>query len=204
MLRSSTKSPRVSNLIEEKLGPPSILISNAASPIHGRPLLEESEKSVLTPVQATQTLSVNALSHFNLLHACLPHLTTRPNGAHIVTISSVLAHLAPARLADYTASKSAISTLHYSLSYEIATHPSSDVRSKIKTLLVETGQIETGLFADMSLPWYANFFGPVLDAKDVASEIIRVVGRGEGGVVRMPAYARGCRDGLVCRVAGGV
>ena len=51
--------------------------------------------------------------------------------------------------------------------------------------------MDTNLFGPhTTLPWYANFFGPVLEAKDVAMEIVRVVERGEGGVVRMPFYAK--------------
>jgi hypothetical protein len=61
----------------------------------------------------------------------------------------------------------------------------------VKTLLVETGQIKTELFADKtSLPSYAEFFGPVLDAKDIAKEIVKTIERGDGGVLRMPFYAK--------------
>lgn len=42
----------------------------------------------------------------------------------------------------------------------------------------------------MNLPWYANFFGPVLDTKDVADEIVKRIWMGQGGVLRMPFYAR--------------
>ena len=51
--------------------------------------------------------------------------------------------------------------------------------------------MNTNLFGPYTtLPWYANFFGPILEAKDVAMEIVRVVERGEGGVIRMPFYAK--------------
>ena len=61
----------------------------------------------------------------------------------------------------------------------------------MKTLLVETGQLDTQLFANKtSLPFYAHFFGPVLEAKDVAKEIVKMIERGDGGVVRMPFYAK--------------
>ncbi|RMZ79541.1 hypothetical protein DV737_g3353, partial [Chaetothyriales sp. CBS 132003] len=146
----------------------------------------------LAPEQASKTFQVNTLGHFNLLHACLPHLlhsaTATGTGAHVVTISSVLAQLAPASLADYAASKAAASAIHHSLVHELAS--SSSPKNLMKTVLVETGQLDTALFANVThLPWYANFFAPVLDAKDVADAIIGVVSRGESGVVRMPLYA---------------
>ena len=51
--------------------------------------------------------------------------------------------------------------------------------------------MDTNLFGSLTtLPWYAKFFGPILEAKDVAMEIVRVVERGERGVVRMPFYAK--------------
>ena len=60
----------------------------------------------------------------------------------------------------------------------------------MKTILVETGQIDTPLFSGVNLPWYAHFFGPVLDSKDIAREIIRVIDRGDSWRVRMPFYAK--------------
>ena len=74
----------------------------------------------------------------------------------------------------------------------------------MKTLLVETGQIDTALFAGVTLPWYANFVGPVLESKDVAREIIGIVGRGEGGVLRMPVYAKVVGSAAWAMIPGGL
>ena len=74
----------------------------------------------------------------------------------------------------------------------------------MKTLLVETGQIDTALFEGVKLPWYANFFGPVLDSKDVAREIINIIGRGESGVLRMPFYAKIVASPLWAMIPGGL
>ncbi|RMZ80019.1 hypothetical protein DV738_g3033, partial [Chaetothyriales sp. CBS 135597] len=162
---------RAVDAVVARLGRPTVLVNNAAA-------------------GASTTLQVNTLGHVNLLHACLPHLLQAAAGAHVVTISSVLAHLRPARLADYAASKAAASAIHHTLAHEIAASRDGSSAALIKTLLVETGQLDTPLFADVTrLPWYANFFAPVLDPKDVADAIIRVVSRGEGGVLRMPLYA---------------
>jgi len=145
----------------------------------------------LSPEQAARTLNTNTISHFNTLSVLLPHLTKSPQGAHIVTISSILSHLAPASLADYTSSKAAISSLHQTLQHELHSHTDPSTFARVKTLLVETGQIKTELFADKTtLPFYAEFFGPMLEAKDIAKEIVKTIERGDGGVLRMPFYAK--------------
>ena len=102
-----------------------------------------------------------------------------------MTVSSVLAHLAPAHLSDYTAAKAGVSALHTSLSNEIRQQGASD---QVKTILVETGQIDTQLFSGVETP--SNFFGPILDTREVAKEIVRLIDAGQSGLVRMPAYAR--------------
>ncbi|KIW14456.1 hypothetical protein PV08_07240 [Exophiala spinifera] len=189
--------------VVKELGPPTILVNNAASTVTGLPILPllpssaltsshpNGPSSTLSPTQASKTLSVNTISHFNLLSAVLPHLISSKTGAHVVSISSVLAHLSPASLADYSASKAAVATLHKTLCHELRAHPDPSVFAKVKTLLVEPGQLDTQLFAGItSVPFYAHFFGPVLTAQEVAKEIIRTIERGDGGVIRMPFYAK--------------
>lgn len=115
-----------------------------------------------------------------------------PNGGHVVTISSVLSHLSPSHLADYAASKAAIAALHASLEHEVLSHPDPWVRNNIKTLLVEVGQMDTGLFGGglTKLPWWTGWWGTVVEGKDVARWITWYIERGEGGVVRLPVWAR--------------
>jgi len=175
------------------MGTPTILINNAAAAVTGWPLVPSSDasRSTLSPSQASHTVTVNTISHFNTLSAFLPFLTSAPNGGTVVTISSILAHLGPASLSDYAASKAAASSLHHTLMHEIHAHADAKIRQNLKTVLVEPGQLDTQLFSELTtLPWYANFLGPVLEAKDVAKEIVRVLGRGDGGVIRMPFYAK--------------
>ena len=108
-----------------------------------------------------------------------------PTGGTLVTISSVLAHMTPANLTDYAASKAAVSALHTSLTTELRQQGLTD---KVKTILVETGQIDTDLFRGVETS--SNFFGPILDTREVAKEIVKLIDSGDGGLVRMPAYAR--------------
>ncbi|KAJ9661165.1 hypothetical protein H2198_002109 [Neophaeococcomyces mojaviensis] len=190
-VRNSAAVRIMAGRLKEELGRPTILINNAATGIVGLPLIPEDYVASLSPQDATKTITVNTISHFNTLSAFLGDMVEHKSGATIVTISSLLAHLSPSRLSDYSASKAALSSLHACLTHEIANNPSKDVRDKVKTVLVEPGMIQTQLFADITkVPWYANFFGPVLEVNDIAKAIIDKLSRGESGVIRMPFYSK--------------
>ncbi|KAI9891984.1 MAG: hypothetical protein M1814_002179 [Vezdaea aestivalis] len=157
---------------------PTILINNAGV-VNGKNILDLSEQDI------TRCIQTNLLSHFWLTKALLPGMLTAQKGT-IVTISSVLGKLGAARLSDYTASKAGLLALHASLTTEIHAEPSS--RGMIKTLLVTPGQLSTPLFRGVKTP--SRFLAPVVDAKDVATRIVELVGRGVDGEVSLPEYAR--------------
>ena len=177
--------------IRQKMGTPTILINNAASSIVGRPLCEIGKSNGLSANDSVKSISVNLLAHFYTLTKVLrePALFTDGSlpGLTVVTISSILAHLSPARLSDYVAAKAAVSSLHHTFTNELRLD--EDLRSNIKTILVEVGQMDTEMFACVETPWYASFIGPVLEAKDVGRAIVNMIDRGEGGIIRMPFYA---------------
>lgn len=58
----------------------------------------------------------------------------------------------------------------------------------MKTTLVETGQLATELFQGLETP--NRFLAPVLETREVVREIVKSIDRGEGGVVRLPEYAK--------------
>lgn len=105
-------------------------------------------------------------------------------GGTIVTLSSVLSYLTAAGLSDYTASKAGISAAHRTLEAELRVSGDDE---RVKTILVETGQIATPLFKGVETP--NNFFAPVLDPLLVAQEIVSTIDKGNGGVIRLPAFA---------------
>lgn len=190
-VRNSAAVRIMQGRIREELGRPTILINNAAAGVVGMPLLPNEESATLTPQDATKTVTVNTLSQFNTLSAFLPDLLRGENGCAIVTVSSLLAHLSPTRLADYSASKAALSSLHNTLTHEIWSHGDAHVRNKAKTILVEPGMIGTELFRHITdVPWYSNFFGPLLEVNEVAKAIIAKLDAGESGVIRMPFYSK--------------
>lgn len=184
----------VAGRIKEELGVPTILINNAALAVNGLPLVATGYDAALTSQQAERTLLTNTVGNFNALSAMLGDLiraAEKGNGATIVTISSLLAHLSPARLSDYAASKAALSSLHRTLTAEIAVSREKEVREKVKTVLIEPGQISTRLFADITkVPWYANFFGPILEVNEVAKAVVAQLETGNSGVIRIPFYSK--------------
>ncbi|KAK5956411.1 hypothetical protein OHC33_002988 [Knufia fluminis] len=193
-VRNSAAVKIMAGRVKEELGLPTIVVNNAAMAVNGLPLVAGGYEAGLTSQQAERTLMVNATGNFNVLLAFLGDLMRSAEsgkGATIVTVSSLLAHLNPARLADYNASKAALSSLHSTLTAEIAMNSDEKIREGVKTVLVEPGQIHTQLFADITdVPWYANFFGPILEVNEVAKAVVRQLESGESGVIRMPFYSK--------------
>lgn len=100
----------------------------------------------------------------------------------IVTLSSIIGQLGAAGLTDYAASKAAVTAMHKSLVAELKAYPD------IKTVLVTPGQLSTPLFNGVKTPNW--FFAPVLEAVDVAQEVIKAIDGGSSKVLAMPLYAR--------------
>ncbi|GAM39664.1 hypothetical protein TCE0_034f11394 [Talaromyces pinophilus] len=165
--------------IEEDLGRPTVLINCAAASVHGVPLLS------LTPGSMTKTIQTNLLAPFHLMQIFLPAMLETNMGGVIVNVSSVLGYLTAAGLSDYSVSKAGLSALHKSLEAELRASGHDD---KIKTLLVETGQLSTPLFNGIETP--SRFFAPVLEPIQVAYEIVSAIDNGQSGVIRLPAFAK--------------
>ncbi|EEP82444.1 conserved hypothetical protein [Uncinocarpus reesii 1704] len=168
----------VARRIEHDLGTPTILINCVAASINGLPLLDLPHSAI------QKTIHANLSSFFHTLQIFLPGMLASPSGGTIVTVSSVLGYLTAAGLSDYTATKAAITAAHRTLEAELRL---SDAGEKVKTILVETGQIATQLFERVETP--NNFFAPILQPVQVAREIVSVVDSGNGGLIRMPAFA---------------
>ncbi|EED19498.1 short-chain dehydrogenase/reductase family protein, putative [Talaromyces stipitatus ATCC 10500] len=165
--------------IEDDLGKPTVLINCAAAAVHGLPLLS------LTPESMKKTIQTNLMAPFHLIQIFLPAMLETNLGGVIVNVSSVLGHLTAAGLSDYSVSKAGLSALHRSLEVELRASGHDD---KIKTLLVETGQLSTPLFNGIETP--SRFFAPVLEPIQVAYDIVSAIDNGQSGVIRLPAFAK--------------
>ncbi|KAK2765587.1 putative secondary metabolism biosynthetic enzyme [Arachnomyces sp. PD_36] len=168
----------VAGRITKDLGTPTIVINCVATTINGSPLLSLPASAI------TKTIQANLLSHFHILQTFLPGILSEENGGTIVTVSSVIGHLSAAGLADYAASKAALSSVHRTLEAELR---ASGDNARVKALLVETGQMATPLFDGTETP--NSFFAPILEPVKVAQEIVSAIDCGNGGVIRLPAFA---------------
>jgi hypothetical protein len=57
----------------------------------------------------------------------------------------------------------------------------------VRTVLVTPGQLGTNLFAGVQTP--SSFLGPVVEAPELAREIVRIVDEGVSGEISLPLYA---------------
>lgn len=154
------------------------MINSIATAINGLPLYR------LPPEAIIKTINANLMSYFNTFQVFLPGMLSSDNGGTFVTLSSVLGYLHPAGLADYNASKAAVSALHKTVEAELRISGKSN---HIKCLLVETGQIETPLFEKIKTP--NTFFAPVLEPVKVTQKIVSQIDKGVGGLIRLPVFA---------------
>lgn len=175
----STKLSKTFHRIEAEVGPPTVLINNAGV-VANRPFLE------LSSATTSRVLSVNTVAQFDLAAAFLRSLIAGSRSGTLVTVSSVLGRLGAAHLSAYTASKAALIAYHNSVTAELmqAGH------SQIKTILVTPGQLSTDMFAEIDQNPMQRFFGPVVEVQQLALAMVAMIGKGRGGVLAQPAYAR--------------
>lgn len=162
--------------VEEELGPVTVLI-------HGAAILDGRRIGEFGIQDARRAMDVNLMAHYNLLDIFLPGMKSSENGGVIVTIGSVLGTLPAAGTALYAPAKAALKALHQVLTAELKREG-----GKVKTLLVELGQMRTEMFKGVESPNW--FFAGELEPVDVAREIVRMVDEGRGGEVVLPLYAR--------------
>lgn len=165
-----------SELTRVQLGPPTVLINNAAIVV-GKPFLD------LSIDDLESSLGTNLLGPIYCLKTFLPAIIRGGQGGTIVNISSVIGHLGAAQLSDYAAAKAGLTALHRSITAELAaSHPD------IRTVLVTPGQLSTPLFYGVQTP--NGFMAPVVEPVDVTKEIVATIDSGKGASIAMPLYAR--------------
>ncbi|KAL8807884.1 MAG: hypothetical protein Q9200_004497 [Gallowayella weberi] len=159
------------------IGTPTILINNAAI-VNGKPFLS------LTAEEVDTTFGVNTIAHFHLSALFLRPLVATNTPGTLVTVSSILGRLGASNLSVYTASKASAIAFHTSLAAELRSSS-----PHIKSVLVTPGQLDTAMFGHIRLDWFRNFFGPVVEVRELAMKIVTMVDAGEGGTIAVPFFA---------------
>jgi NAD(P)-dependent dehydrogenase (short-subunit alcohol dehydrogenase family) len=164
---------KTGSMVKQQIGIVTILINNAAV-TSKETILELTEQSI------RRTLEVNLLSHFWTIKTFLPDMLELRRG-YIVTVSSALGYIGPARLSCYSASKGGLITMHDSITHETK-------GSGIKTLLVTMGQMNSDMFRGVQTP--SEFLAPVVSTVDGATAIVDALENGYGGEITLPTYAK--------------
>ncbi|KAG8955569.1 hypothetical protein FRC04_007560 [Tulasnella sp. 424] len=169
--------------IVEELGHPTILVNNAGV-VQGKLITELSEADV------KQTFGVNSMAHFWTLKAFLPHMIQEKAG-HIISMSSIMGLVGAAQVADYSASKAAVVTLHESLRYELDHKHNTP---NIRTTLVLPGYTNTAMFSRSSYhkilrrSFIHRFFVPPVQPQDIVKGIISAIDAQESRDIILPFY----------------
>lgn len=162
--------------VQAEVGTVSILINNAAITI-GKTLVD------LLIEEIERVISINLLASFYTIKTFLPAMLQQKRG-YIITVSSVLGYMSPAKLSAYGASKSGLMALHESLTYELGS-PSLN-STGVKTLLLCPGQLQTNMFASIASP--SKVFAPELDPNYVANRLVKALELGRRGEINLPFY----------------
>lgn len=152
--------------------PVTLLVNNAG--------IRHSERFTDLSVSKEDSIwAINTRSPLLLLRAFLPRESRGAKRLYVVTVSSILGLVSPARLSLYSASKAALISLHDSLSHE-----NSD--SQVRFLLVTPGQLNTRLFSDVRPP--KQRIAPIVSSAALAAQIVARANAGERGTLHGPAY----------------
>ncbi|CCK69075.1 Tda5p KNAG_0B06470 [Huiozyma naganishii CBS 8797] len=122
-------------------------------------------------------MQVNSISPVRIIQELVKN-----QQCYIVNVASALGILAPAKVAGYAASKAASIAFHHSYSSEL----NSRGISKVRTLLVLPGQLDTSMFAGFNPP--RKFWAPVVSASHLAHKIIDCCNVGVRGTLKDPFY----------------
>ena len=149
------------------LGPVRVLVNNAAI-VHGHRLL------AATDADLQRAIEVNVLGHFWTVRAFMPQLASHSEGGSVVTISSLMASVPCAGLADYCASKAAVCQLHECLRCEIRLRAAPP---RVHCLLVLPYLLDTPLFdGGESMRWqWLQWLFPAIEPARVARRVVHAV-----------------------------
>ncbi|GHT73405.1 hypothetical protein FACS1894124_1740 [Spirochaetia bacterium] len=163
---------RQAKAVETEVGPVDILVNNAGI-VSGATFLETPDEKI------QKTMEVNVLSLFWTGKAFLPSMVKR-NSGHIVTLSSAVAIVAIAGLADYSASKAAAFGFNEAVRMELRR-----LKSKVKTTVVCPSFIDTGMFQGVKVRF--PLLVPIYKSAYMARRIVKATLKNKKRLV-LPAF----------------
>jgi NADP-dependent 3-hydroxy acid dehydrogenase YdfG len=121
----------IEHLLHAFEGAPDILVLNAG-------IFSLGKVGEMPPVEFAQTIALNLVAPYTLLHAFLPRMRERGHG-HVVTIGSIADRVAYPENGAYAASKFGARALHQVIRTELA-------GSGVRASLVSPGPVDTPLW----------------------------------------------------------
>lgn len=147
-------------------GSPTMLVANAGI-VHGRTIFNATDEDLRL------TFGVNVFGLLWAVRTFLPGMIKAGRG-HVLVTSSATAFVTVAHMADYSASKAAVTSLVEGLQTELK-HQHGNPGVAVSALY--PGTIATKMFSKLDSP--DSFFLPVLEAGDVAQRMFDILASGQ-------------------------
>lgn len=176
-LSNSSNLKDMADRVKREVGDPTVLVNNAGL-CRGQTILEGSYHDV------ELTIRTNLVAPFLLLKEFLPSMVRHDHG-HIVNVSSLSSVLAPAGVADYSATKAGLVSMTEALQLELRCRHDAP---RVRTSLCVFGFIKTPLFKGET--GSSNFMMPLVHADSAGESIASIIESGHGQTLYLPGMAR--------------
>ena len=176
-LSNSAKLKDMAGRIKRQVGDPTVLVNNAGL-CRGRTIMEGSYQDVELTIRTNLTAPLLLLKEF------LPAMV-RNNHGHIVNVSSLSSVLAPAGVADYSATKAGLLSMTEALQLELRCRHGAP---KVRTSVCVFGFIRTPLFKGETRT--SNFVMPLVHPDSVGESLASIIESGYGQTLYLPGVAR--------------
>ncbi|PTB43087.1 uncharacterized protein TrAFT101_001644 [Trichoderma asperellum] len=172
-IRSPENLAAVAEKVTSQVGHPSVIINNAGV-VRGKTILDA------TPADVRFTFDVNALAHYWVAQAFLPHIVSQNHGM-VVTVASFASWITVPNMVDYAATKAAAMAFHEGLSAELKTRYNAP---RVRTVIVHPGATTTELFTGFDQG--APFLMPAQAPESIAEAVVKQILTGRSGQVIQP------------------
>ncbi|KAK4057449.1 hypothetical protein OIO90_001518 [Microbotryomycetes sp. JL221] len=182
----STAVADVAKQVRQQIGDPTIIINNAGI-LRGGSLLENTTESMML------TFKVNVCGVQTILKEFLPHLIAIQRGHHVL-IASCAAYVSVANLGEYSASKSAVLSVHETLREELKYRYNAP---GVRTSVVTPTKVATPLGQALN-DLDGQFLSPTIRPEWLAARIVDIINSGVSSHLLAPSMAGVLLPSLRC------